>query len=448
MGFFEFNFFVLVVITAIGSLLLSRRPPWRRLFLIAASVIFLASWNWQSAVAATLNSLFVFYFGQILGEGPGRRTRITVAVCSQILFLALVRLVFPSNAGTGYTPKFISIAYLIGASYVVLQHISYLIDIDRGTIVPEKSWTRFVLYSVYFPKVLVGPIEDYMSFQRNVDAYPQIPQVARGIFLIALGLFKGLVVSTRALDFYVRASASYGLDEKPVLFFWITAVMSTVTIYSDFSALVDIGRGASLLLGIKLSPNFDRPYLATSPVDYWRRWHISLGIWMRKYVFFPVLLRTRSTYFAIATTMLVVAIWHGFHVEIFVWAAAWAVLQCLHLFITQSLGYRINGKSWLGRAFAIFLTFHASALIGLFTFLRLFFKQELPSPERFSDERIWNAIREHRFLGLFIALVVVLESCERNGQKDYFYLGMTIILGFLISMYMTGTSYLFYYMRI
>lgn len=448
MDFFEFNFFVLVAIAAIGSLVLSKRPLARRLLLIVASLIFLASWNWQSAVAATLNALFVFYFGQILGEGPGRRARVAVAVCSQVLFLVLVRLVFPSNAGTGYTPKFISVAYLIGASYIVLQHISYLIDIDRGSVVPEKSWSRFVLYSVYFPKVLVGPIEDYMTFQRNLDDNPRPPPVARGIFLIALGLFKGLVVSTRALEFYARASASYGLDEKPFLFFWVTAVMSTVTIYSDFSALIDIGRGVSLLFGVKLSPNFDRPYLATSPVDYWRRWHMSLGLWMRKYVFFPVLLRTRSTYFAIAATMLIVAIWHGFYVELFVWAMAWAVLQCLHLFITQSLGYRLNGKSWLGQAFAIFLTFHASALIGLFTFLKLFFKQELPNPVRFSDERTWSAIREHRLLGLFIALVVVLESYEKKGQTDYFYLSMTVLLGFLISMYMTGTSYLFYYMRL
>ena len=456
MDYFEVNFYALVLLVAIGNFALARTIELRRLWLVAGSLIFLASWNWQSAVVAALNSILVFWFARFFRSENRLKLKLAIGVSSQVAFLILIRILVPANVDAGYTAKFISFTYFIGSSYIVLQHISYFMDVYHKLIPVEDSPTRFLLYSLYFPKVLVGPIEDYSTFLSRVETSKLEVPVVRAVFWIALGAFKGLVVANRALEFYSVASAGYDVASKPFLFFWTTAIMTTVTIYCDFSALVDIGRGVSLLFGIELTPNFNQPYFATSPIDYWRRWHISLGNWMRKYVFFPVLLSTKrsrfgahgSTYVAIVVTMLAVAAWHGFYREIFFWAIAWAFLQGVQAFLISHLGHRFKFESLPARIFAGLMTLHASALIGLYTFHLLFFKREIPGFSTFTDEHTNRSIGEYRLLGLFILLMVVIETYEKKKASNQFYFVMALLLSLLVAMYMTGSSYLFYYMRL
>lgn len=464
MDYFEINFYALVALVAVGNFALAKTVELRRMWLVAGSVVFLASWNWPSALTAALNSVFVFGIGKTFLNGSHAKIKLAAGVASQILFLILVRVLVPSNVEAGYTAKFISFTYLIGASYIVLQHISYLVDVYRQLIPVESSLSRFLLYSLYFPKVLVGPIEGYAEFQARVERPVLEIQFVRATFWIALGAFKGLVIANRALEFYSLASSGYDAASKPFLFFWMTALMTTVTIYCDFSALVDIGRGVSLFFGIELTPNFNQPYFATSPIDYWRRWHITLGSWMKKYVFFPVLLMMRrarfgasistpmsmnaATSIAIAATMLVVAAWHGFYAEIFVWALSWAALQSLQVFLVSHFGHRFKFESLPARIFTGLLTFHASALIGLYTFHLLFFKREMPGLSAFTDAHTNQAIVEYRLLGLFVLLMIVIETYEKKNPSNQFYFVMALLLSLLVSMYMTGSSYLFYYMRL
>lgn len=451
MNYFELSFFGFVLLIVLGNWLLMDWPEWRRRWLVLGSIYFLYSWNWQSAVVAVVNSIFVFYWAQLIQCAPRKKLALGIGIGSQVLFLLVARIFFSVDIGGGYTSKFLAFAYFVGASYVVLQHSSYFVDVYYAKYAPERAIDRVLLYSTYFPKVLVGPIETYAGFQSEFDRASRKIDLFRALYLIAMGGFKGLVVSKRAIEVYSTVTMTFGADVKSMLFFWVAAVTATMAVYCDFSALTDIGRGVSLLVGVRLTEQFNQPYLASNPADHWKRWHISLGNWMRQYVFFPILVKTKNTYLAITTTMLVVALWHGFYTELFLWALSWAGLQCVHAYIQSSdwgLNWRNRLPGWLYRLISVVVTFHVSAAIGMLTFHRLFFTEKVPAKLVLIDETTLMVMRDNRLLGLFLLLVFVVESLERKGVSRYFYIFATVLFCFLVSAYMTGTSYLFYYMRL
>ncbi len=227
----------------------------------------------------------------------------------------------------------------IGVSYYAFQAISYLIDIYLEVQEPERHFGYFALYMAFFPKLLQGPIE------RAGDLLPQLKvkyefdydNMRSGMLMFAWGLFKKVVVADRLALFvnavYDNVHAYAGLPL--ILATWCYAVQ----IYCDFSGYTDMALGTARMFNIRLTQNFNSPYLATSVADFWRRWHISFSRWILDYIFKPLQMRWRDwrtfgTALALVITFLVSGIWHGAS-----WGfVAWGLLHGIYL--AASVWYR------------------------------------------------------------------------------------------------------------
>lgn len=203
----------------------------------------------------------------------------------------------------------------MGVSYFSLQIISYLVDVYRGKIQPETNILRYSLYITYFPHLSVGPIESYQSMQLALSQRKITwDGISAGFARVLWGLFKKLVIAARA---GVITSAVAADPEKYQGGYALLAmVLYSLQLYADFSGGIDTVLGVSQMLGLRLSENFDRPYFSESVQEFWRRWHITLGAWLKNYVYIPLggnrkgALRKGINFIV---TFLVSGLWHGVH---------------------------------------------------------------------------------------------------------------------------------------
>jgi D-alanyl-lipoteichoic acid acyltransferase DltB (MBOAT superfamily) len=213
---------------------------------------------------------------------------------------------------------------LIGASFYGLQGISYVADVRLEKITAERHLGLFALYLSFWPKVVMGPIE------RASDLIPQLDKglpfryetVRSGLLLIAVGLFKKLVIADHLAR---RVDPVYdSVHTNSGLIFVAATYLYALQIYFDFSGYTDLARGAARVFGIELSQNFDGPYWSQSIPEFWRRWHITLSRWLLDYVFAPLQLtwrswRTAGTVAALVVTFVVSGLWHGLAPGFLIW---------------------------------------------------------------------------------------------------------------------------------
>ncbi len=226
-----------------------------------------------------------------------------------------------------------SVDFLIplGVSFYTFSLIGYVIDVYYGIANPQKNYLKLMLYGMYFPVVISGPILKYREhgeqfFMPHAFDYRR---VTRGLQRMLWGFFKKLVIAER-LGMLVDTVYG-GYAQYPGTFIWLATAFYAFQLYTDFSGCMDIVLGMSESLGILLPENFQTPFFAGSIAEYWRRWHITLGVWMKEYVFYPVL-RTKfftnlnkswkekfgkkkgkqyATFAAMFVLWLTVGIWHG-----------------------------------------------------------------------------------------------------------------------------------------
>ncbi|MBD5523967.1 MAG: MBOAT family protein [Lachnospiraceae bacterium] len=201
----------------------------------------------------------------------------------------------------------------IGISYFTLQIMAYHVDLYRGKYEPEKNILRFGLFVTWLPHIFIGPIEPYPQMraaleERHISGEDFLKGAVRSLW----GLFKKLVIAAR-LGVVVSA-----ISADPELFNGAYALAAmllySVQLYADFSGGIDIVLGVSRMLGIRMSENFDAPYFSQSIPEFWRRWHMTLGNWLREYVYIPLggsrKGKTRK-FLNTMVTFLISGIWHG-----------------------------------------------------------------------------------------------------------------------------------------
>ena len=183
---------------------------------------------------------------------------------------------------------FLELALPLGISFYTFQAIGYLIDVYRGKQKHEKSYFNLLLFLSYFPQVIQGPIARYDELMPQLKTPHgfNYERFLSGALLILWGYAKKLLIAEGlavVVNKILGAPSTYN-----GLYIFIAISMYAIQIYADFSGGIDIVSGISEIIGIKLTRNFKRPFFATSLSDFWRRWHITLGSWMRDYVFYPV----------------------------------------------------------------------------------------------------------------------------------------------------------------
>lgn len=208
----------------------------------------------------------------------------------------------------------LSFAAPLGVSYFALMLISYNVDVYRGKYPAEKNLFRFASYVTYLPHLIMGPIEGYDRLAPNLFEKRRISLegISSGAVRFAWGLFKKLVIAARAG--VIIGAISADPETYRGGYALIAMLLYSVQLYSDFSGGMDMVLGGSRMLGIRLSENFDAPYLSESFKEFWRRWHITLGAWLRNYVYIPLGGNRKGELrknINLVVTFLVSGLWHG-----------------------------------------------------------------------------------------------------------------------------------------
>ena len=221
----------------------------------------------------------------------------------------------------------------MGVSYFSLQIISYLVDVYRGKIQPEKNILRYSLYITYYPHLTMGPIESYPSMQQALAQRKfSWDGISLGAARAIWGLFKQLVIAARAGVIVSAIAADPAAYQGGYAL--LAMVLYSLQLYADFSGGMDIVLGVSQMLGLRLSENFDRPYFSESVQEFWRRWHITLGAWLKNYVYIPLggnrkgALRKGINFII---TFLVSGLWHGIHYLL------WGLLNGIFVLVGERL---------------------------------------------------------------------------------------------------------------
>ena len=362
MLFNTLEFAVFFVLVWAVYLALSQRAQNR--WLLLASYAFYGAWDWRFLGLIALSTGVDYAIGLALGRNDVPRARRRLLLASLVLNLGLLGVFkyagffaasFAALAGAvGWQvqPWVLDVVLPVGISFYTFQTLSYTIDVYRRQLEPVRDPLDFALFVAFFPQLVAGPIERACRLLPQIAAPRRLgwEALGSGAWLVLSGLFKKVVVADNLGHLvdgvYVNPGAHGGL--AVTLATWAFAWQ----IYCDFSGYSDMARGLARLLGFELMLNFELPYLATSPADFWRRWHISLSTWLRDYLYIPLggnrgggLLTLRN----LALTMLLGGLWHGAAWTYVLWGAYQGALLIAHRLLRPRLA-RIAPASDTGRA--------------------------------------------------------------------------------------------------
>jgi D-alanyl-lipoteichoic acid acyltransferase DltB (MBOAT superfamily)/lysophospholipase L1-like esterase len=366
----SFAYFLGTVI--IIAFLLRRWPSLRFGFLLAASYYFYATWKlWPLAclVATTVTDYSMALCIKAARDRGGRGTAylvVSLAVNLGILFTLKYFDFFSDLTGKainalGYQSSvpILNILLPVGISFYTFQSLSYTIDIWRGNLEPEKNIVRYAHYVSLFTQLLAGPIvkaREFLPALREKASHFLVTHehVSTALFLILAGLVKKAGADWLAGSIVDRVYAS------PHMFLpleTLTAVYAYgLQIYGDFSGYSDIAIGSAMLLGYNLTENFRRPYASASVSEFWQRWHISLGSWLRDYLYISLGGNRKRVLFNIGITMFLCGLWHGAAIPFVIWGAYHG------LFMIAERVLKLNSKKSVNpflHGLKVFFTLHA-----------------------------------------------------------------------------------------
>ena len=340
----EYMLFFLAVLAIAWSLY--RFHEAHKAFLLLASYVFYGFWNWQYIPLLFFISLFSGLVAQRIQRTTDARARkrwliAGVVVCLATLgyfkyttFLLTNLLDLWARFAPPPSLPIESPLLPLGVSFFVFHAISLLGDCYRGKVKQPVQLRDALLYVAFFPQLIAGPILRASRFlpQLAVRRNPNALRINRALLLIVTGLFKKVIISnmlaTRLVEPVFAVPQSYCAGDVLLAIYGYAA-----QIYCDFSGYTDIAIGCALLLGYRFPRNFNAPYTAASPQEFWRRWHISLSTWLRDYLYFPLGGSRRGgmrTCINLMLTMLLGGLWHGAAWTFVVWGGLHGAYLVVH----------------------------------------------------------------------------------------------------------------------
>ncbi len=297
----------------------------KNIFLVIASLLFYA-YGEPVYVFMMIGSILLNYmFGRLL-EGEHRQAKLAAAVAVNIGLLFVFKYAawiingLSSLLGLGL-PE-IEITLPIGISFYTFQALSYVIDVYRGVVEPQKKLSNFFLFISFFPQLIAGPIIKYKDIEKEIaDRKMTVGGVANGLKRFIFGLAKKVLIANvmaQAADTVFELSAS----ELGALSAWIGAAAYTLQIYYDFSGYSDMAIGMGEIFGFHFMENFKYPYASDSIQDFWTKWHISLSTWFKEYLYIPLGGNRKGkarTYFNKIVVFFFTGAWHGANITYIVW---------------------------------------------------------------------------------------------------------------------------------
>ena len=302
-------------------------------WLILSSIFFYGFMDWRYVPLLLLSVCVNYFVGKMIESTSAKKLWLYSVIAFNFGVLCLFKC-------RGVLPP--------GISFYTFTQTAYIIDVYRNTV-KSPSLLEYSGYVMFFPHITSGPITDSKKFLPAINEMftPNYENIARGITLFVLGMFKKVCIA----DMIARDVNTMFMNAGILTFFeaWTAALSYSVQLYFDFSGYSDMALGLGLMLNMKLPENFASPYKSTSIIDFWRRWHMSLGAWIKNYLYIPLggsregdFRRTRN----VILCMLFVGIWHGTGWTFALWGLAHGIMLAVN-HQWRRLGVKIPGVlSW------------------------------------------------------------------------------------------------------
>ncbi len=312
---------------------MTKNRNFRNAVLILFSLIFY-SWGEPIWVMLLIYSAMIDYFHGLIAEKYRGRLGAKLAVLSSlVLNLSLLGafkysgfLAENINAITGLSLPVPSFSLPIGISFYTFQTISYVIDVYRGDVKPQRDIGKFFMYVSLYSQLVAGPIVRYADVAKEVDYRQEtLHDVSAGISRFLIGLTKKVLIANTAGAF-AEEYLNGDLSKSATAVVWFGIIMFGIQIYYDFSGYSDMAIGLGWIFGFHFLENFNYPYIAKSVADFWRRWHMSLGQFFRDYVYIPMGGNRKHQYYNLLVVWFLTGLWHGASWNFILWGLWFGLL--------------------------------------------------------------------------------------------------------------------------
>ena len=362
-----FYFFFLIFIMFYGFVFLRHKP--KIYFTLVSSLVFYGVWNYKFIPLLVGSAIADYFIAQAISNATTQSRKkqfLTLSVLMNLGILALFKyadFALESVADFlllfGYNANVPTLSWVlpVGISFYTFQSLSYTIDVYRGDMKARKGLVEFTTALAFFPQLVAGPI---LRARQILPQFHKMPiptwdMAKTGFLLITIGLFKKTIADLLAAP----AMTAFDGTAVSLIETWTGVLAFAGQIYGDFSGYSDMAIGIALLLGFRIPLNFRLPYFARSPVDFWRRWHISLSTWLRDYLYIP-LGGKNSRLRNIFITMLLGGLWHGAAWTFVAWGAFHGLIITATHYMSQmpALAGFVNSKSKISTFLKWMITFY------------------------------------------------------------------------------------------
>lgn len=339
MTFVTITFFLFLAVAFLCYFVMPKQHRW--LVLLAFSIAFYLFAGWEKFLFVLASALIAYLVGR-----KGTKSSLVLGIVSIVLLL------FYAKAGNSILAAFQmkeSIIVPLGISYYSFSVIGYMLDVYYKKIECEKNFFAFLLYMIYFPQILEGPIPRYKKLAPQLMEGHEFSyeRFCFGAQRALWGYFKKLVIADRIALYTGEVFSNY--KEYSGIYFFVAVLLSSLQLYADFSGCMDIALGVSQCFGISLDENFRRPFFSKNAAEFWRRWHITLGTWFKDYVYMhlaihPKLLKLSKlakdkvdkrfgksliTIIPLTVVWLLTGLWHGTGADYILWGCYWGIIIIL-----------------------------------------------------------------------------------------------------------------------
>jgi alginate O-acetyltransferase complex protein AlgI len=345
MLFHTLAFAVFLTIT-IALVAIGRNATGRKVILLAASYTFYGWWS-VPLLAPLLFTTFLDYFIAQAIEAEQRdarrRTLLVISLTANLGLLGFFKYYdFVANA---VGAPIAGVLLPIGISFYTFHTMSYTIDVYRREIPACRSALDFALFIAFFPVLVAGPILRAKQFLPQLQRRVELQFSPSILFLFLRGLAKKVLVADNLATLIDTVFAKPHLWPSTVI--WIATIAFAIQIYCDFSGYSDMARALAQLFGFDIPLNFDHPYAAKNPREFWRRWHISLSTWLRDYLYIPLGGNRRLRIRNLMITMILGGLWHGASWNFVLWGAMHGVLLIVGRRMPRILFYYCLLVTWI-----------------------------------------------------------------------------------------------------
>ena len=318
--------------------------PARNIILLIGSLLFYA---WGEPVYVIL-LLFSATFNYIIGIdidharkiGRNPRQNLIFAIIVNVFVLSFFKyygfIIDTLNYISGSNIHYTELALPIGVSFYTFQALSYIVDVYRGIVRPQKNYIKFAEYISMFPQLIAGPIVKYKDIALQLEhRYVTLEKFGKGAQYFIFGLAKKVLLANNLGLLYSQVS-DLPKAEFSTLTAWIGIIAYTLQIYFDFSGYSDMATGLGKMMGFEFLKNFNYPYISKSITEFWRRWHISLSTWFREYIYIPMGGNRVNTLKHIRNIFIVwflTGLWHGSSWNFVFWGLYYCVFLLLEKYL-------------------------------------------------------------------------------------------------------------------